>query len=356
MEVSQRTMGLWVVAGCGILACAVHAALPIITLVVRGVRAVVHLKSRDSLKNRAPDGWGQYTPKPGDIIVSTPSKSGTTAVLHMCHQLRVDGAPPTFMSQSEVIRWPELEYKLGLWDDINFPDELMPRIFKSHLEYDGLPENTKATKKIYMTRHPYDKLLSTCHFFPQILGLKYNDIAPKKLVHLLLAIGLRNTIKDLAQWWQHRHDSDVLFCFFDELVENREQLIQRVASFMDIPTSDELVHTVHQQTSHAEMGSPENAPKFDDHSIINTFAELGGWEGPSKHGKAARGSSGIKVRAGGGQGSRQKNREYIFWLAQKIIDWSWQRYITDPFGFADYHAMRVAWATELATAAKPHTD
>lgn len=189
----------------------------------------------------------------------------------------VNGAPATFISQSDVIRWPELEYKLGLWDDINFSN-FTPRVFKSHLEFSQLPQSTLSTKKIYMTRHPYDKLISTCHFIPQILGMRYADIAPKAILHLGIAMHLRNAIKDLAEWWQHRHDPNVLFCFFDELVDDRALLVQRVAIFMDVPVSDDLVETVVKQTSYKEMGSPENAAKYDDHKILDAIAALGRWE------------------------------------------------------------------------------
>jgi hypothetical protein len=37
--------------------------------------------------------------RPTDVIVAVPPKSGTTWVQHMCHQLRVRGAPPTFNTQ-----------------------------------------------------------------------------------------------------------------------------------------------------------------------------------------------------------------------------------------------------------------
>jgi hypothetical protein len=37
--------------------------------------------------------------KATDVIVAVPGKSGTTWLQHMCHQLRMRGAPPTFESQ-----------------------------------------------------------------------------------------------------------------------------------------------------------------------------------------------------------------------------------------------------------------
>jgi len=40
-----------------------------------------------------------YTPRPTDVIVSPPAKSGTTWLLHMAHQLRVGGAEPEYDDQ-----------------------------------------------------------------------------------------------------------------------------------------------------------------------------------------------------------------------------------------------------------------
>ena len=40
-----------------------------------------------------------YTPRPSDVIISPPAKSGTTWLLHMAHQLRMKGADPTYDDQ-----------------------------------------------------------------------------------------------------------------------------------------------------------------------------------------------------------------------------------------------------------------
>ena len=42
-------------------------------------------------------------PAPTDVVVAVPGKSGTTWLMHMAHQLRMEAAPPDFDDQMDVI-------------------------------------------------------------------------------------------------------------------------------------------------------------------------------------------------------------------------------------------------------------
>ena len=44
-----------------------------------------------------------FKPNPDDVIVAVPPKSGTTWLLHICHQLRMSGAVPDFDDELTVI-------------------------------------------------------------------------------------------------------------------------------------------------------------------------------------------------------------------------------------------------------------
>ena len=78
-----------------------------------------------------------YTPRDTDVIVSPPAKSGTTWLLHMAHQLRMNGADPTYDDQvregvrrglptspshsrltTSVRLWPRWTLPLG-WSPLN---------------------------------------------------------------------------------------------------------------------------------------------------------------------------------------------------------------------------------------------
>lgn len=81
-------MEVWVVTGCVVLAYVLHLTFPFLTLVGRGIYVATQMAANGPSEDRDSDGWAQYISAPDDIIVAVPSKSGTTAVLHMCHQLR----------------------------------------------------------------------------------------------------------------------------------------------------------------------------------------------------------------------------------------------------------------------------
>ena len=48
-----------------------------------------------------------FTPRPDDGVCAVPCKSGTTWLTHICHQIRMQGAEPTFQDQSTVVCWIE---------------------------------------------------------------------------------------------------------------------------------------------------------------------------------------------------------------------------------------------------------
>ena len=42
-------------------------------------------------------------PRSNTVIVSAAAKSGTTWILHICHQIRMKGAEPDFENQTDVV-------------------------------------------------------------------------------------------------------------------------------------------------------------------------------------------------------------------------------------------------------------
>ena len=49
-------------------------------------------------------------------------------------------------------------------------------------------------------------------------------------------------LNDLADWWEVRHDDDVLFLFYDELLTEHRRCVARIAEFMELePAADDAL-------------------------------------------------------------------------------------------------------------------
>eukprot|EP01050_Picozoa_sp_SAG11_P018574 SAG11_NODE_2828_length_2935_cov_3.086389_3_plen_354_part_00 len=89
--------------------------------------------------------------KPTDVVIAVPAKSGTTWLMHMAHQLRMEGAEPRFGDQMEVMPWIPPGPADALDQDLNGPQGGLCRVFKSHAPYRQL-QYEPAPKLVYCYR------------------------------------------------------------------------------------------------------------------------------------------------------------------------------------------------------------
>ena len=74
-----------------------------------------------------------------NVILAIPPRNGATWLLHICHQIRMQGAEPTFEEQAEVITWIEGTKKIFDIDPAAKLQPTKPHIFLSHLPYPLVP-------------------------------------------------------------------------------------------------------------------------------------------------------------------------------------------------------------------------
>ena len=102
----------------------------------------------------------QFSARPGDIIISTFPKTGTTWVQQILHQLRTRG-DTSFDEITEVVPWLEISPSVHI--DLNKDQVENPRCFKSHQLLSALSHLEKdGAKFVYTIRNPQKTLLS--HF------------------------------------------------------------------------------------------------------------------------------------------------------------------------------------------------
>jgi Sulfotransferase domain len=158
----------------------------------------------------------------------------------ICHQLRSahQGGDMSFDEISRVIPWLELAADQG--QDLNAPqygdDQDCPRFFKSHAWERDCP---KFPKVIVVIRRPEDVLVSFYEFFEDWFfepGMIDMDSFAREfwLARGVPATKMQNAsyFVHLVSWYERRHDPNVLFVCFEDLLEDLEGQVRRIARFV----------------------------------------------------------------------------------------------------------------------------
>jgi hypothetical protein len=104
------------------------------------------------------DRWNAYTPRPGDIVVSTPPKSGTTW-MQMCCLVLVHDSPTLPAPLSVLAPW--FDQTLASVDDVvsRLDTQGHRRVIKTHTPLDGVPLHDEVAY-VVVARDPRDVALS----------------------------------------------------------------------------------------------------------------------------------------------------------------------------------------------------
>ena len=274
-----------------------------------------------------------FSPRPTDVIVATSPKSGTTWVTHICHQIRTKGAEPDFENQiPEVTVLMDISGRPELNIDPNtMVQPAEPRIYFTHHTYETIP---KGGKLIYCFRDQKDALYSFYPFVDSISALR-GRVSLSVFSELLTNLHwTADNLRGLLGWWEHRHDEDVLFLFFDDLKEDHTGCVKRIAKFIGVECDEETIARVVHTTTHAEMA--RHSSKFDVHNLVPFWAKMHGDDPPSEFIGRVR-------KDGGKSGDGQKLPREV----QERIDQEWYDIITAKLGFRDLKEMRATWKKEM---------
>ena len=244
------------------------------------------------------------------------------------------GQEPDFEDQIEVIALIEASEKLFGFNPATQVQPAKPRIFGTHLPYSLTPE---GGKKIFSFREPKDAVVSAYHFFDSALALR------KRIALPIFARGyvqqLEKHLNDLVSWWEHRNDDDFLLLFFDDLKEDHEGCVRRIAKYMGVDCDEDTIALVVHTTSHAEMA--KHSSKFNIRKIAAKMTEKIGEEPVPESEFVGR------VRKSGGKSGEGK--EQLPADVQQRIDQLWQGIVTTKLGFKNLTEMREAWKKEQLT-------
>lgn len=222
--------------------------------------------------SEASERWEGFQHRPGDIVISTRSKCGTTWMQMACLSL-IHGVPlPAPLSLlSPWIDW-DIE-PTGVVHQ-RLADQDHRRVIKTHTPLDGIPLSDDV-RYIVVGRHPLDVAVSMYHHIgnlDQVQTAKLRNRPPTETDRGTLDKWVEAWITDdrppdqaldtlagnvhhITDAMQRRRDGNVLLVHFNELAEHREATIRRTAAWLGIDVPETSWAGIVSATSFESMSA-----------------------------------------------------------------------------------------------------
>ena len=180
--------------------------------------------------------------RPDDIFVVAHPGSGDPLLRMMLYQLTTDGSLdfPHIESVAPAFSFDILISKLNA-DEVELLEALpSPRVFYTHDLYAQRP---RTGRFVYLVRNVKDVALALFEHDQLILGVE-GDLD----FHLEFFLSGQHPsgswFEHTRSWWPHRHDRDVLFLVYDEVVADLEGTVCKLAEFCDVDAGERLPRIV----------------------------------------------------------------------------------------------------------------
>jgi len=269
-----------------------------------------------------------FAPRPTDVFVTTYPKCGTTWVTQICHSLR-SGGDMDFKEITEVCPWDVMALDCG--EDLDAQHVANPRVWKSHEPFWAIAKNRDhPAKYIHVARNPLDAFISFYHFLPNYMVIPEGKITMEGFANSVFA-GVSNSgqIWDYFMSWLNADATvcRVMWVFYEDLKEDLETEIKRIAEFMEIELDNDLLDTVKHHSSFEFMR--DHANQFDDHFVFDAIKDRLGippLEIATQHRVG-------KVRSNGG---KIGDRNVLPPLVRDLLEKKWNDVILAQTGCATY--------------------
>ncbi len=199
--------------------------------------------------------WLDFTFRPGDIVISTRSKSGTTWMQMICALLilRTADLPAALPQLSPWLDWLVVPQQ-QVYDQL--AAQRHRRFIKTHTPLDGVPLDPRVAY-IVVARHPLDMAVSLYHqganidrdrlrrltgappptgpeparrpLHPWLRGWIAGDPDPRQELDSLPGV-----MWHLRDAWQRRHEPNVLLVHYEDLQSDLDAEMRRIAAWLGI--------------------------------------------------------------------------------------------------------------------------
>jgi aryl sulfotransferase len=218
--------------------------------------------------------WLGFPFRPGDIVISTRSKSGTTWMQMIC-ALLIFQTPELPAPLSELSPW--LDWLGTPRDEVyaRLQAQRHRRFIKTHTPLDGIPINPLTTY-IVVARHPLDMAVSLYHQGDNINRQRLRELTgqpepaqpprPRKPLHdwLLSWIdsddlspdymdSLAGVLWHLSGAWARRDESNLILMHYDDLSDDLAGQMHRLADLLGVTVPVEIWPVLVRSATFADM-------------------------------------------------------------------------------------------------------
>ncbi|XP_020560409.1 cytosolic sulfotransferase 3-like [Oryzias latipes] len=196
------------------------------------------------------DNWDNiqdFKARPDDILIASYPKAGNTWVSYILDLLYFSHVSP---DRQEVVplheRVPFLEFYMPGFpsgvDELN-QSTTVPRIIKTHLPVQFLSKSfwEQNSKIVYVARNAKDSVVSFFHFD------RMNKAQPepgdwssylKRFMDGKMVFG--SWYEHVKGWWEkQKSHPNILYLFYEDLIENTEEELDKLCSFLGLSPSSE---------------------------------------------------------------------------------------------------------------------
>ncbi|MFZ4657731.1 MAG: sulfotransferase domain-containing protein [Caldilineaceae bacterium] len=242
--------------------------------------------------------WHYYQPREGDIVISTPLKSGTTWMIEIVSslvRLNQASAEPVGAQEGNVSVWFEPRWAPLDESIAKLEAQQHRRVIKSHLPLDGLPFYPQV-QYIVVGRDTRDVFMSLwnqhANYVPDFLAFlnglpdRVGDPMPAapdnihEFWHDWITRGwfpwesegypYWGNLHHTRTWWEYHHLPNICFVHYNDLLADLAGEIQHVADFLKISLAEEQRQAIAKAVTFDAMR--ERALK-DDHGKPSVFTE-----------------------------------------------------------------------------------
>lgn len=208
----------------------------------------------------------------GDICFTGFPKSGSTWLSYILTLITTNGILPTEKTLRDSLQWIASSFTYPRTR--KYLESLpSPRIFKSHMPYDmavgGVPAGNPC-RHIYIARNPKDVVVSYFHFERSKSWAGGYDGAWEHWLQMFMdgKVQRDDWVDHVLSWWKHRDAENILFLTYEDLKQNFDLTVRKIANFIHFPMTDSLLEIVADKSSFGNMSN-------DDFSNMHEIEELG---------------------------------------------------------------------------------